>query len=381
MSEQWPIKKLGEFSNIRYGYTEKASSEPVGPRFLRITDIKNGGVNWDDVPYCRITDKDFSKYQLEKGDIVFARTGATTGKSFLITESPDAVFASYLIRLQITDSTILPEFVYFYFQSDSYWDIINARISGSAQGGFNASKLSELTIPIPPLEEQQRIVSILDNAFENIEVSEINIKENISNIIANRTRKSNQIFLELENSAPRVEITSVCEEIFAGGDVPKDNYSKERTEKYTVPIIGNAVKNHGLYGYTDKARVTKSAVTIAGRGSGTGHTEIREEPFFPIVRLIVMTPNAKKISLNFLKFSIQNLVITRSGTAIPQLTIPMIKKYTLNLPEIKIQQSIENILNILNEQTILGIESYKNKLQHLEELKQSILQEAFNGNL
>ena len=133
MSELWPVKKLGDFSNIRYGYTEKASSEPIGPRFLRITDIKNGGVNWDEVPYCRITDEDFSKYQLEKGDIVFARTGATTGKSFLITESPDSVFASYLIRVQITDSAILPEFVYLYFQSASYWDMVNAGISGSAQ--------------------------------------------------------------------------------------------------------------------------------------------------------------------------------------------------------------------------------------------------------
>ncbi len=101
MRNGWEMKSLGCMSAINYGYTESASSEAVGPKFLRITDIRDDHVDWDQVPFCKIQSADIPKYRLAAGDIVFARTGATTGKSFLVDESPDAVFASYLIRLRL----------------------------------------------------------------------------------------------------------------------------------------------------------------------------------------------------------------------------------------------------------------------------------------
>src|SRR4051812_15425050 len=103
MKKQWATQQLAAVSAINYGYTESASSEAVGPRFLRITDIQNDKVDWDGVPYCKIAASDLPKYRLASGDIVFARTGATTGKSFLVDDPPDAVFASYLIRLRLLD--------------------------------------------------------------------------------------------------------------------------------------------------------------------------------------------------------------------------------------------------------------------------------------
>ena len=162
--EGWEIKTLGEVSKINYGYTEKASFDEVGPKFLRITDIQENGVDWDTVPYCKCSDKDLPKYKLEKGDIVFARTGATTGKSYLIDNPPISVFASYLIRLRMNSiNEFIPEFISYFFQTKTYWDKINAGISGSAQGGFNATKLGELEFHFPKSKtEQQAIVRQLD---------------------------------------------------------------------------------------------------------------------------------------------------------------------------------------------------------------------------
>lgn len=162
--DDWEIKTLGEVSKINYGYTEKASFDEVGPKFLRITDIQENGVDWDTVPYCKCSDKDLPKYKLEKGDIVFARTGATTGKSYLIDNPPISVFASYLIRLRMNSiNEFIPEFIYYFFQTKTYWDKINAGISGSAQGGFNATKLGELEFHFPKSKtEQQTIVRQLD---------------------------------------------------------------------------------------------------------------------------------------------------------------------------------------------------------------------------
>jgi type I restriction enzyme, S subunit len=108
MSE-WKEYKLGEISKeVSYGFTESANEKPVGPKFLRITDIRNGAIDWNTVPYCVINERDYIKNKLEIGDIVIARTGATTGINQIVKEQVDAVFASYLIRFRINESFANP---------------------------------------------------------------------------------------------------------------------------------------------------------------------------------------------------------------------------------------------------------------------------------
>ena len=144
---------------IHYGYTESATEDATGPKFLRITDIQNNSVNWDSVPYCRIDEVKQERYLLKENDLVFARTGATVGKSFLIQGSiPDAVFASYLIRI-VLEEQIYAKFVYTFFQSQSYWVQIHQGKLGSGQPNVNAKILSQITLPLPPFPEQQSIVS------------------------------------------------------------------------------------------------------------------------------------------------------------------------------------------------------------------------------
>jgi type I restriction enzyme S subunit len=94
--------------SIQYGYTQSSSKDPIGPRFLRITDIQEYKVNWEDVPYCAINDSEKGNYLLQDGDLVFARTGATVGKSFLIKGNiPESIFASYLIRLRFPNVALV----------------------------------------------------------------------------------------------------------------------------------------------------------------------------------------------------------------------------------------------------------------------------------
>ncbi|MFH7527749.1 restriction endonuclease subunit S [Aeromonas sp. A5] len=161
----WPTVFLGDVTErIDYGLTASAIDNPNGPRFLRITDIQNDSVNWNTVPSCECSKNDIKDNELQVGDIVFARTGATTGKSYLIRElSLTAVFASYLIRVRAKpciDTLYLSHF----FKSGFYWSQINSMANGAAQPGVNSSKLKNLQIPFPPLEEQKRIAAILDKA-------------------------------------------------------------------------------------------------------------------------------------------------------------------------------------------------------------------------
>ena len=162
--ESWKEKLFADFCETQYGYTESATNDPIGPKFLRITDIQDNQVEWNKVPYCKITNDDFEKYRLSDGDIVVARTGATTGKSFLIEDVTDAVFASYLIGIKIKEkSMVMPHFVYKFMQSSFYWQQITDFKIGIAQPGVNAKKIKALRIKIPQIEEQQEIVRLLDN--------------------------------------------------------------------------------------------------------------------------------------------------------------------------------------------------------------------------
>lgn len=154
--------KLSSCSDIGYGYTSKSSSEFLGPQYLRITDIQDDSVDWLLVPKINEKSSDVGKFILKDGDIVFARTGATTGKSYLIKEPPISVFASYLIRVDANRNYVEPEYLRHFFRSDDYWTAINAGISGAAQGGFNASKLGELSFPLPDLTIQKKIIEKLD---------------------------------------------------------------------------------------------------------------------------------------------------------------------------------------------------------------------------
>ncbi|WP_051048423.1 restriction endonuclease subunit S [Microcystis aeruginosa] len=152
----WEIVKLEKVSeSISYGITASAYFVPTATKMLRITDIQNGEINWESVPFCSGDKKDIQKYSIVSGDIVFARTGATTGKSFLIRHCPEnTLFASYLIRVR-PSSLISPEYLAYFFKTEFYWKQIQQNSSGSAQPGVNSSKLKELLIILPPIELQK----------------------------------------------------------------------------------------------------------------------------------------------------------------------------------------------------------------------------------
>jgi len=165
LPERWEETTLGQIVlGISYGHTASSTETPVGPKFLRITDLQNNSVDWDTVPYCECDS--IEKYKLKKGDIVVARTGATTGKSFLIQHCPEpTVFASYLIRLQ-TSTSCSPDYLAAFMQSDNYWKQITTVSKGTAQPGANASILATLSVPLPPLNEQRRIVAKIEELRE-----------------------------------------------------------------------------------------------------------------------------------------------------------------------------------------------------------------------
>ena len=146
----WRVGQVSEMCNTQYGYTASATDKPVGPHFLRVMDInKNQWINWSSVPHCVIPDEDKARYALSVGDIVVARM-ADPGKSAIVEQRIDAVFASYLVRLK-TESLAHAYYLYYYLKSSAYTDYSAGAMSGSVQANMNAKVIVAAELLMPPV--------------------------------------------------------------------------------------------------------------------------------------------------------------------------------------------------------------------------------------
>lgn len=172
----------------------------------------------------------------------------------------------------------------------------------------------------------------------------------------------------------KVKLDKVCKRIYAGGDVPKDRYSTVMTSEYTVPIYANAEKDDGLYGYTDTARENELSITVAARGT-IGFTAIRRKPFLPVVRLITVVPDLSKVSERYLYYALKNCKPASSGTSIPQLTVPDIKKNEIELYSLPVQEKIADKLDVV----VRIIALRQQELQRLDDLVKARFVELFGA--
>ena len=248
LPEGWEWTRLGCITDvIQYGLSN--SAESTGDyRLLRITDIQNGCVNWDTVPFTSTDEPE--KYLLHKDDIVFARTGATVGKSFLITDLPYAsVYASYLIRIRLING-ISANYIYHFFNSYCYWEQVTDKAVGVGQPNCNGTALRELFIPLPSQAEQNRIVPVADNLLKIVDTI-TSEQESLSELI--QTTKSKILDLAIRGKLvpqdPNDEPASVLlERIRAEKDELIKQGKIKRDKKESVIFKGDDNSYYEKYG-------------------------------------------------------------------------------------------------------------------------------------
>ncbi len=169
--EEWEVVRLGDIGSFQYGISVSAKDEQTEVNLVRITDITDDGmISWDKVPFCDIENQNIEKYKLRLGDVLFARIGATTGKTCYVDRSIVAVFGSYLIRFLPNTPRIDTKFLFYYTHSRLYWSQILRMREGQLKKGLNTKILEKLNLPLPPLQEQQKIAEILSKWDEVIEL-------------------------------------------------------------------------------------------------------------------------------------------------------------------------------------------------------------------
>ena len=396
---EWETAKLGDLAQINYGYTAKASFEINGPKFLRITDIQDGVVNWPTVPSCELSESDFIKHKLETGDIVFARTGATTGKSFLINEVENSVAASYLIRLRLSCDKVLPEFVYVFFQTKQYWDLVEAGSTGSAQGGFNASKLSNLEINFPTLPEQKRIVALLDTVFADLEQTRAKTEQNLKNARELFDSYLQQVFIQKGDGWVETTLGNVAK--FKNGL----NFSQSsKGEELTIVGVKD-FKSHFMVPFeqlntiqidgdlSEEYELKKNdIITVRSNGNkrligrcllmGTPISKTSYSGFTIRIRLIEDNICPEFLTYYMKSSSTHELLINSGeGANISNLNQKILTALPVTYPSYEQQCELVKHTKTIETESNSLTRIYTEKLDSIDELKKSILQKAFSGEL
>lgn len=394
VGKKWNTVSLGEIAeSVDYGVTASSTLKSLGPKFLRITDIQDGNVNWETVPWCECDTREARSSKLLPGDIVFARTGATTGKSFLIRDCPsECVFASYLIRVRFgkaVDSGYINQF----FQSNGYWKQINQNARGAAQPGVNATILKTLEIPLPPLPEQRRIAEVLDR------VEGLRAKRQESITALDGLTKS--IFLEMFGDPttnpkgwPVLGVEDVCELI-----VDCVNRTAPIVD-YPTPfkMIRTSNIKAGKINLTEIRFVTEDVFVRWNRRTTPRYGDViltREAPvgevgmiltddfLFLGQRLILYRTDSKLMAPEFLLASFRGEYLQHqidrngSGSTVKHLPLPACRDFRVHVPPILLQREFaRRIASVEKLKT-----THRASLAQLDALFASLQHRAFRGEL
>jgi len=409
--ENWCWCRFGSLASNQYGYTAKAVEDNAWPKILRITDIQDGCVDWETVPNCVIEGADLEKYLLRDNDIVIARIGATTGKSFLVRNPENAVFASYLIRIRFADN-LLPEYVYLFLQSDIYWAQISELSAGIALPGVNSSKLLTMMFPLPPLAEQHRIVARITSLFAELDVAKeeaqaiIDDYEDRKTAILHRAftgelteewRKENKILLESWNTTPLINL---CTRIFDGpfgSNLKSDDYVKsgirvvrlenlknlwfdDSKQSFVTEEKYNSIAAHTVFPsdlimstfIADEIKVCQMPEYIGYAVNKADCIGIRVAD--SVDKLFVLYYLSSKQTFNFLFNQLH-------GATRPRVNTKQIKAIPVPLPTLAEQHEIVRRLDSLLSQETATKEAAEETITQIATLRQSILARAFRGEL
>ncbi|EAI4819105.1 restriction endonuclease subunit S [Campylobacter coli] len=391
LPQGWEWKSLGEICFITDGTHKTPNYIETGIPFLSVKNISKGFFDLSDVKYISLEEhnKLIKRAKPEFEDILICRIG-TLGKAIKISlEFEFSIFVSLgLLKPKVK---IISDYLVYFLNSYFIegWINDNKVGGGTHTAKLNLNILEKCPIALPPLKEQERIVGILDESFAKIDESIKILEQDLLNLDELMQSALQKAFNPLKDNVKEnyklpqswewKSLEEISENISAGGDKPK-NCTESKTAKNQIPVYANGVNNNGLVGYTDKATIIKPSLTISARGT-IGFVCIRKEPYFPIVRLISLIPCENILCLHYLYFCLNFFIAKGEGSSIPQLTIPKFKSLQIPLPPLKEQEQIAEHLDFVFEKAKALKELYTKELKDYEELKQSLLNKAFKGEL
>ena len=341
-------KRLGDIATIsRGGSFQKKDYTENGIPCIHYGQIYMNYGLFAEKTLSYISEKTAQKQRFaESGDIIMAVTSeniddvckcmAWLGKEKVAVSGHTAI-----IRHSIN-----PKYLVYWLHSSAFYQQKAKIAHGTKVIEVAPVKLADVILPVPPLPVQREIVRILDNFTELTEGlnRELTARKKQYAYYRDKLLTFGDVRVGVTSDVIRRTLGEVCK-ISAGGDAPKDSMSKQKTEKYSVPIISNGIGENALYGYTDAPKVEEPAVTVAARGT-IGYAEYRDYPFYPIIRLLTAIPkDSTVVNTKYLYYCLQGKQYSVPIGGIPQLTAPELKKVEIPIPSLDVQNRIVQVLD------------------------------------
>ena len=396
MKQGWELKTLEDVCQFQNGFAFKSKTfKDEGVPVLRISNIQKDNIDLRRIVFVDPSDykEDLSKYVVNKGDLLIAMSGATTGKIGF--NNTDDVFYLNQRVGKFKPSEQLNIHYLYYFLSTQVEE--NLKISaGSAQPNLSTQQIKSFKLPFPPLEEQKQIVAKLDQCFEAIDKARANAAKNLENAKELFQSKLNEIFSQKGEGWVEVVLNEIGETQTGTTPPTKDisNYGDyipfvkppHFSPDGSINTGSSMLSKSGL----EKGRLFQSnSVLMVCIGATIGKTGFSTVPVSSNQQINCLTPkkeyNPKLFYYGLISPFVQRQVIEIGSGS--QATLPIINKskwskLRINIPtERSVQDVIVQLLDGLKQKTQPLESKYQQELNSLEELKKSILQKAFKGEL
>lgn len=359
------------------------------PTYLRITDISEDGYLLKN-SLKSVDDPNANKYLLKPNDIVFARTGNSTGKSYFYDGTDgELVYAGFLIKFSLDVTKVNPEFIRYYTLSNQYKGWIKGFSTGSTRGNINANSYANMPINLPPREYQDFIVSIL-SGLENKYILNNSIilnLEQLSQTLFNRWFRDFEFPNEdgksykssggemIESSMGLIPKGWKVQEI---GDVIELSYGKALKKENRIPGRYPVYGSNGIVDYHNEPLVAGPGI-IVGRKGTVGTVNLEHDNFFPIDTAFYITRKNKDINWNylFLLLTSQNFAELSGDSAVPGLNRKHAYKNKFILPSISVVRKFEKILDSI----FMEIYNLKKEKENLTNIRDTLLPKFLAGDI
>ncbi len=401
MKQNWEIKKLGKVCDFQNGFAFKSKTyKEDGQPILRITNIQNQSLEINDLVYFHENDykENFERFKVYKDDLVIAMSGATTGK-LGINKSDIVFYLNQRVGKFIPKENLSKPYLY-YFLSTKVEESLRIA-AGAAQPNLSTEQINNFEIPLPTLQEQQRIVAILDEAFSAIDKAKTNTEQNLKNAKELFESELERVFSEKGDDWEETSVKKETE-ILVGFAFKSKEYTENKDD--ILLLRGDNIMQ-GYFRWEDVKRWDKSEyqdykkyqlqendiILAMDRPWVKAGLKIASLSKNDLPALLVQRTACLRTKSNldnsflfhllksnrFMKY----LIDVQTGIGVPHISGQQISDFRFYKPTIKDQQKIVSKLDALREQTKKLEAVYEKKLQDLEELKKSVLSKAFSGEL
>lgn len=387
------ISQTGPFGSQLHEEDYVSEGTPI----VTVEHLGDTNFTHQNLPFISEADtKRLSKYILIEGDIVFSRVGSIDRNVYVDKNHEGWMFSGRCIRVRADKNKVNPRYLSYYFKQNSFKKMMMNLAVGATMPSLNTKIMNSIELDLLPRESQDKIANILSAIDDKIQINnQINqeleamaktlydywfVQFDFPDQNGNPYKSSGgkMVYsLELKREIPEgwgVEKLGDVAYLKAGGDKPS-NISEIQSKETPFPIYSNGLDNKGLYGYTNKATIHKKSLTVSARGT-IGYIQRRFSSFFPIIRLISVTPKEEKM-IGYIENFLKSIQFENSGSVQRQLTVPQIDKLYILVPKNEVLKKYHSMtINYYFE-----VENNEQQNQELIQLRDWLLPMLMNGQV